>query len=88
LKPWAHRLAISPDPGSASGPFLAVALVLPLGTFGQESKAGPAPQNKTFCPGELLVRFKTATRAQAYEFDRERFKIKALKRLGEGAFTA
>ena len=72
-----------PIPAAPLVLFLAVALVLPLGTFGQESKAGPAPQNKPFAPGELLVKFKTATRAQAYEFDRERFKIKALKRLGE-----
>jgi subtilisin family serine protease len=63
--------------------FLAFALVWPLVVFGQESKAGPAPKNKPYAPGELLVKFKTAARAQAYDFDRERFKIKAFKRLGE-----
>lgn len=51
--------------------------------FGQESKAGPAPKNKPYAPGELLVKFKTTARAQLYEFDRGRLGIKALKRLDE-----
>jgi subtilisin family serine protease len=62
---------------------LVAAPIWPLGTVGQGPNSGPKSPEKVYAPGELLVKFKTAARAQADEFDRERYGLKTLKRLGQ-----
>jgi subtilisin family serine protease len=62
--------------------FLTLALVAPRGVSGQASSLRPDPGG-TYAPGELLVKFKSTARAQAYESERGRLVVKSLKRLDE-----
>lgn len=65
--------------------FLSSALILPLAASGPESAPRSHPQNSSFVPGEILVKFKGMVDAQTYEFDRSRLGIRAIKRLdGKG----
>ncbi len=62
---------------------LSLALAFPPVASGQEATAHSGRKNSTSVPGELLVKFKNAARAQIYESERGRWGIKGLRRLNE-----
>ncbi len=63
--------------------FLACAVVVPIGAFGQDSTARSDFKNRPYAAGEILVKFKDAVRLQANELDRVRLGVRSFKRLDE-----